>query len=159
MDDTTKRHMLLTDDPKLNYMCGYEKEIETIVTGEKKIIDIGKVDYMIDTVDDEPQPELPDIEDNLSDTSNIHSLVYGEDKTKTLSYLSVKSVEEGIDWYRKEYPKVPEELIPMMARWSWGNLNDVTKKEIKNNIKKQRKKEAKQKGLVITKKPVVVTFD
>lgn len=140
LDNKGIRKMLFTDNSKTNFICGYSQEPD-IIALNKDIISPDKVDYMIDN---EPEPE---------------DYVFNEikDKQKTLSYLSVKSVEEGIDWYRKEFPKLPEELLPLMSRWNWGDLKDETKKSVKNKRKKINKK---QKPIFkIEQKPVVITFD
>ena len=156
MEDTLKRHMILTDDSKANFMCGFEpKPIgngDLISGGEKEIIGLDKVDYMLNTETDEPEPEF-----NNADI--IAKQNTQEDKQKTLSYLSVKSVEEGIEWYKKEFPKLPDELIPMMSRWNFGDLKDETKKSVRNNRKKNKKKELKQSGLKIVNKPILISFD
>ena len=32
-----------------------------------------------------------------------------------MSYLNARTLEEGQAWYRKHYPAVPDELLPIMA--------------------------------------------
>ena len=127
VEEKPKRHMLLTDDDKCNYMCGLEPEPignAGLVADNKEYIDINKVDYMLNTnitiTNTEPEPE------NLEYMEH-NNKVEMENKQKTLSYLSVKSVEEGIEWYRKEFPKIPDELLPLMSRWNFGDLQDETK--------------------------------
>ena len=73
------------------------------------------------------------------------------DKRDSLSYMNVKSVEEGEEWYRQNFPKVPDELYAIMARWNWGDLQDVTKKSIKND-KKRISKGKKPKSVAMTSK-------
>lgn len=79
-----------------------------------------------------------------------------------LSYILIKTEEEGIEWYKKHYPKIPDDLLPIIARYSWGD--PITKKGIKNE-KKKIKKKLEQKGLqVLSKKdnnenPFVLKFD
>ena len=80
-----------------------------------------------------------------------------KDKQKQISYLSVKSVEEGIDWYRNEFPKMNEELLPLLSRWNFGDLNFETKKSIKNKRKKDKKKE--KPFFKIEHRPVIITFN
>jgi len=148
--------MILTDDYKCNFMCGLEPEpignAGLISGGKKEIISLDKVDYMINTDADEPEPEFNNVDIIAKENPT-------EDKQKTLSYLSVKSVEEGIEWYKKEFPKLPDELIPLMSRWNFGNLNEETKKSVRNNNKKLKKKEQKQSGLKIVNKPILISFD
>jgi hypothetical protein len=83
-----------------------------------------------------------------------------------LSFLQIKEgdVDSGILWYKQHYPKVPDELIEIMARYNFGDLKYATRKSIKNNAKKYKKKSADAKalqtqGLVVKKGPVKVVFD
>lgn len=172
MDDTSKRHMMLTDDNKLNFICGFNPEPKGnagLIAENKEYISLDKVDYMLETnpnismeIIDEPEPEIPEL--TKEDIPILDLNRESEDKQKQLSYLSVKSVEEGIEWYKKEFPKLPDELYPMMSRWNFGDLNQITKKDLKNNKKKELKKKRKlnreiQQGLTIEHKPVLITFD
>lgn len=145
LNDISVRKMLLTDDNKCNFICGYSPEPE-IIANNVEIISKDKVDYMISN---EPEPEESIIKKEGST----------EDLQKTISYLSVKSVEEGIEWYRNQFPKIPEELLPLMSRWNFGNLKDETKKSIKNQRKKYNKKIKQKPQFKIEKKPVVITFE
>ena len=145
LENNEIRKMLITNDSKCNYLCGFSPEPE-LIANNLEIVEFDKVDYMISN---EPEPELPIIKGMNENNTN--------DKQKTLSYLSVKSVEEGIEWYRKEFPKLPEEILPLMSRWNFGDLKDETKKSIKNKRKKINKKQ--KPVFKIEKKPVVITFD
>ena len=79
-----------------------------------------------------------------------------------LSFLQITTEEEGIEWYKKHYPKIPDDLLPIIARYNWGE--PITKKGIKNEKKKINKK-LQQKGLkVLTRqdndnKPYQISFD
>ena len=154
--ESNGRHMLLTDNSKTNFMCGYESKPignSGLISQNKEILDFNKVDYMINNHMDEPEPETN--ADFIYDTKKDM-----ENKQKTLSYLSVKSVEEGINWYKQEFPMIPDELLPLMSRWNFGNLNEETKKSIKNNIKKLKKKTKKESiKFSIEHKPVLISFD
>lgn len=152
-------YMMLTEDNKANFMCGFVKEEvgnSNLISSNKEYISLENVDYMLDVKTDEPEPEFDNSE--IIATENTT-----EDKQKTLSYLSVKSVEEGIEWYKKEFPKIPDELLPMMSRWNFGNLNEETKKSIKNKNKKLNKKKKNKKqnqeNFKIEHKPVLIRFD
>ena len=136
------KKMLFTDNDNCNYVCGYSPEPE-LFAETKTIISTEKVDYMICN---EPEPEQPIIKG--CDT---------EDLQKTISYLSIKSVEEGIGWYRRNFPQIPEELLPLMSRWNFGDLKNETKKSLKNNRKKKIKKDEKK--FNFQQKPVIITFD
>ena len=79
-----------------------------------------------------------------------------------LSYIQITTEEEGVEWYKKHYPKIPDDLLPIIARYNWGE--PITKKGIKNERKKILRK-AQKKGLkVLTKKdnndnPYTIKFD
>jgi hypothetical protein len=62
-----------------------------------------------------------------------------------MSFLQVTNEIDGIEWYRKHYPKIPDELLPVIARYHWGE--PITKKAVKNERKKLKKKEQKYSGL------------
>jgi len=142
---TTK--IINTRDNKLNYIVG------EIPEDNKSVKWVGdKVDYGIDFPKLEPEPEnnaITDFKNGLPDTR------------KNLSFLQVKSIEEGIEWYRNLDPKIPEELLPLFARWNWGDLSTLTKKQVKNEHKKAVKK-GKKKGEInsikINRQPFVVEF-
>lgn len=127
----TKNSMLLTDDDRTNFMCGI-KEIKI-----PEFVPLSKVDY---NLCEEKTEEMDD--------------------KKKLSYLSVRNVEEGEVWYRQNFPKIPEDFYPLMAKWNWGDLNYETKKSVKNQLKKEKKKQEKNKNKIeIIQKPCVVTFE
>ena len=77
-----------------------------------------------------------------------------------MSYLKIKSVEAGTEWY-KANSKYPDEVCEMMAKYEWGDLSRTTKKEFKNMKKKRAKKDKKGQCPAFTVKrgPVVVPFD
>jgi hypothetical protein len=135
-------------DPKLNYFLGvneYEnKNINMIYP-----IDSDCLDYTLS----------PDVLNNgRTDGKQIHT------QHTPLSFLNIKSEEEGLLWYKKHYPKIPDDLLPIIARYHWGDkLNNKTiKKENKRNKKKLIKAE-KSIGLQIriTDKdnPFLISFD
>ena len=61
-----------------------------------------------------------------------------------LSFIQISNEKEGALWYSTNYPKIPDDLIPIIARYHWGE--PITKKGLKNEKKKINKKEAKIKG-------------
>ena len=65
-----------------------------------------------------------------------------------LSFLAVDSVERGMEWYA-ENTKMPDCMIPYLARYHWGDLkpepSNITKKQ-KKKLKKQKEKFAKHHG-------------
>tara|TARA_R110002124_G_scaffold17446_1_gene72885 strand:+ start:8817 stop:9329 length:513 start_codon:yes stop_codon:yes gene_type:complete len=152
-------NMLNVNDPRANYVCGTKGLDADIEEAGKTYTPLSKMDYyMGSSVGDlkncdcvnslEPEPE--------------DGPVIEPDKRKTLSFLQVKSIEEGIEWYRRFDPKIPDELLPLLARWNWGDLSTITKKQVKNERKKDKRKGKKNKGLLtgmtIRKEPVVINF-
>eukprot|EP01045_Picozoa_sp_COSAG04_P019260 COSAG04_NODE_1855_length_5385_cov_4.796443_6_plen_152_part_00 len=75
-----------------------------------------------------------------------------------MSYLQIKTVEAGTEWY-KANTKYPDEVCEMMAKYEWGDLKRTTKKEFKNLKKKTAKKKAKGPVFSIKRGPVIVPFD
>tara|TARA_R110000751_G_scaffold12448_1_gene42731 strand:- start:2351 stop:2896 length:546 start_codon:yes stop_codon:yes gene_type:complete len=74
------------------------------------------------------------------------------------SFLEIKNVKDGEEWYRQNFPKVPDELYPIMARWNWGDLKSHTAVSVKQDIKKKQKKIAKQ-GFKVQQGNFVVKFE
>ena len=66
-----------------------------------------------------------------------------------MSFLQITNEIDGIDWYRNHYPKLAEELLPVIARYHWGE--PITKKAVKNERKKFNKKLDKEKNKIIRK--------
>ena len=62
--------------------------------------------------------------------------------------------------YRQNFPQIPDDLYPIMARWNFGDLSLVTGKDVKNDKKRiARGKKAKMcKGLEVKTGPIVVKF-
>tara|TARA_R110001632_G_scaffold196803_1_gene318933 strand:+ start:650 stop:1123 length:474 start_codon:yes stop_codon:yes gene_type:complete len=148
---TSKYTMLFTDDNKANYICGskgYENDMgvkEDEIT-KTDITTIEKYDYSIEI----------DLRKNKEGEIEYKE----DDKRNTISFMSVNSIEEGIEWYRSNYPLMPEELYPLMARWNWGDLGTLTKKDIKNDNKRIKKgKKPKQMGLEVKTGTFKVEFD
>tara|TARA_R100000773_G_C4217886_1_gene116356 strand:- start:1619 stop:2191 length:573 start_codon:yes stop_codon:yes gene_type:complete len=147
----------------------------------------GPVDYKITkekqeiTNLDEPEPEITnDIEQLNKSTPYIQELMskvktpnqidkYCEnfeedinDKRKSLSFLNVKNEKEGADWYKQNFPKLPDEFAEIMGRWNWGDLSQMTKKTAKNDKKKIAKgnKKLKEKyDFNVKQGNFVVNFD
>ncbi len=148
IEKTEKRALIVTDDPKLNYRFGSGGTDTDLEFDE--VTPLHKIDYNIVT-EQEAEKELN------SDTKPI--IEDSADKRNSLSYMSVACVEEGIEWYRANFPKVPEDLLPLMARWSFGDLSEVTKKSVKNDTKRVKQgKKPKQKGLEVKQGPFVLEF-
>ena len=125
-------------DDGLSYTFGkIDLDTQDIVE-DKSIIEMEKYDY-----------EVP--AEVLNKTSKVK-----HEEGLPLSFLQIDNEEEGILWYSQHYPKIPDELYPIIARYHWGE--PITKKSIKNEKKKITKKLGK-KGITIEHKKVSVTFD
>ena len=77
-----------------------------------------------------------------------------------MSYLQIKTVEAGTEWY-KANTKYPHEVCEMMAKYEWGDLKYTTPKEFKNLKKRTDKKQKRQQStsaLKVNKGKFIVEF-
>lgn len=147
VEPTEKMAALYCIDPKLNYLFGSN--------GEKGDMDAvsNNTEYI--------SPDDPRLNYAIKKEDEITEDDVEVDKRDTISFMNVKSVEEGIIWYKNNFPKVPEELYPIMARWNWGDLSEVTKKDAKNDKKRvaRGKKPKKCEGLTSKTGNFVIDFN
>ena len=133
------QYLINPTNDKMSYVFGLEKEEELISS---------------DNVDFEVPPEV--LNEKRNDGKKLHK------EGLPLSFIQIKTEEEGVEWYKKHYPKIPTDLLPIIARYHWGE--PITKKGIKNERKKITKK-AQKKGLsILTRKdnrdnPFLVEFN
>ena len=139
---------LQTDDLRLNYTFVKEPTDEEPIDGVKLCPNVHMASI------DQYDMYLP-----LQDKDRaIHN------EPLPISFLQIKEgdIEAGIQWYKHHYPKIPDDLIEIMARYNFGDLKYATRKSIKNNAKKYKKKHGSSpslaKGLLVKKGPVVVHF-
>jgi hypothetical protein len=137
---TDKYKYMVTNNPSCNYLIGSKgvDEDMNLIKGNSVVITTtnSPIDYTI-TIGCKPDEPLPD----------------EVDKRETLSYMSVKTIEEGEEWYKQNFPQIPEELYPIMARWNWGDLSEISKKDIKNDKKRVlRGKKPKKEPIVLERK-------
>ena len=138
---------IYTDDPKSNYLFGSNGVEKDLDSTNNEIVMVGdeRINYAIKQVDDLDKEEDLPVE---------------VDKRDSLSYMNVKTIDEGVEWYKQNFPKVPEDLYPIMARWNWGDLSNLTKKDVKNDKKRVAKgKKPKNCGFKMEKGNFVVKFD
>ena len=143
--------MLVTPDRRLNYMV-VPKPNDDILNSEVDGVRICPNEHM--TPIDKYDMYVP-----LKDCDRA--------KHKTplpMSFLQIQEgdVESGVTWYKNHYPKIPDDLIHIMARYNFGDLKYATRKSIRNGAKKYKKKHGKPPslGLEIKKEgPYFVTFD
>jgi hypothetical protein len=127
-------------DEKLCFTFGKNDE-------DTKLIDIDKFDY-------EVPAEI--LNEKRTDGKTLHK------DGLPLSFIQIDNEVDGVEWYKKHYPKIPDDLLSIISRYHWGE--PITKKAIKNEKKKIEKKAQAQGLKIMTKKdnednPFVVKFD
>tara|TARA_R110000824_G_scaffold35079_2_gene110462 strand:- start:174 stop:743 length:570 start_codon:yes stop_codon:yes gene_type:complete len=108
-------------DPKLNYLIGNNPIKNPFV--ETSCID--KYDY-----------EIP------ASVLNEKSKYKNHKDGLPISFIQIDNIKDGIAWYKEKYPKIPDDLLPIIARYHWGE--PMTKKGLKNEKKKLKKKKVKE---------------
>ena len=77
-----------------------------------------------------------------------------------ISFLNIKTEEEGLLWYRKHYPKIPDDLLPIIARYHWGaKINNKTLKKEKKRNKKKEVPKGLETRKADPKNPFILKFD
>lgn len=112
-------------DPKLSYVIPNTKEDgDELINSETS--SIRKYDYEV------PAEYLNKIQGREEGDKIYHK------EGLPISFIQIKTEEEGIEWYKENYPKIPDDLLPVIARYHWGQ--PITKKVLKNEKKKIEKK-------------------
>ena len=154
--DKDKQHAIITDDPRLNYMVVPTPPEEELRPLEGDV-GCGLAPNVVQTSIDKYDYYVPLNQEDKQNTKHEDPL--------PASFLQIKEgdVEAGIQWYRHHYPKIPDELIEIMARYNFGDLKYATRKSIRNDAKKHIKKtQAKPnlaKGLIVKNQKSIVTFN
>lgn len=86
----------------------------------------------------------------------------GDVKMPTLCPLSLASCHNNLEdleaFYAAKFPRLPSEYHGVLARYSSGQI--ITKKEVKNTIKRSRKKNTELPvGFSVAKKDISLSFD
>ena len=88
----------------------------------------------------------------------------GDDKQlpeliSTTELASFQNLEDMEEFYRQKHPNLPDEYYGVMARYSTGN--PITKKEVKNSVKKVKKnpKKSLPVGLSVAQGNYTLSFD
>jgi len=119
--EKSKHVYIQSNDPRFNY--GFHKE-EDIQEFNKvpEVINLAQYDYSFvrDNGNDKQLPEL----------------------ISTSELASFQNLEDMEEFYRQKHPNLPDEYYGIMARYSTGN--PITKKEVKNSIKKVKNNPKKQ---------------
>ena len=129
-------HLVNELDSRTNYEFG-----KTPPNKYKEYSIINKYDYDI---------SAETLNEKRSDGKELHK------DPLPLSFIQITNEKDGALWYKMNYPKIPDDLIPIIARYHWGE--PITKKGLKNEKKKIIKKEAKQSGLEVRKGNFKVVF-
>ena len=116
------RTYVACNDDRMNYtFCQKEDAIENPSLPE--IIGRELFDYGIVIKKGDPSTE-----------ENVGTL----DTIVPISYAGIKDSVEGEEFYRRKFPKLPEEFYGIIARYTWGEK--FTKKSLKNEVKKYKRK-------------------
>ena len=165
-----------TTDEKANFLVGTQGEIRDFLIANKETTDLKDIDYSIPLY--RPTKSVEDA-NTLFDNQEKADIIAFEESRKIdnitnettsvpMSFLQIKTIEDGYNWYKYYYPKYPDEVIRIMTRSQWGK--PMTKKILKAEHKKHLKKEAKkhnprfntgkkrQPSLRISNKPILLTF-
>ena len=134
----SKHIYIQSNDPRFNYGFHKEKDIHEFQK-QPDIINIAQYDYSFKR-DEGGDTQLPNL---------ISS-------TELASFQNLEDMEE---FYRQKHPNLPDEYFGIMARYSTGN--PITKKEVKNSIKKVKKNPNKglPVGLQVASGKFTIDFD
>ena len=118
---------ICADDPRMNYIFVKPENIETQKPKAPEVIARDLFDYGVVIKKGEQEDE-----------DNVGTL----DTVVPISYAQIKNPLQGEEWYRAKYPDLPDEFYGIIARYTWGA--PFTKKEVKNTVKKIKKKGKKE---------------
>ena len=134
----SKHIYIQSNDPRFNYGFHHEEDIQKFEK-HPEVINLAQYDYSFvrDEGDDKNLPEL----------------------ISTSELASFQNLEDMEEFYRQKHPNLPDEYFGIMARYSTGN--PITKKEVKNSIKKVKKNPKKELpvGLSVAHGNYTVSFD
>ena len=119
---------IFSNDNRLNYTFIKKEELEDEERGTRlpEWLDRDKIDY--DVV-------VKKVEETEDYTVGMGKL----DETLPASYCGIKTLEEGIEWYKHKYPDYPDDFIEILARYQWGEQPKELPKEVKKKKKKNKK--------------------
>jgi hypothetical protein len=137
------RTYIACNDDRLNYTFCKKEDVDKVPT-LPELIGRELFDYGVVVKKGDPETE-----------DSVGTL----DKVAPISYAMIKTPEEGEEWYRYKFPNLPEEFYGIMARYTWGEK--FTKKSLKNEIKKAKRKPKKPlpQGLTMMRGSFSVSFD
>ena len=137
------RTYIACNDERLNYTFCKKEDIDKVNT-LPDLIGREMFDYGVVIKKGEPETE-----------NNVGTL----DEVAPISYATINNPVEGEEWYRHKFPNLPEEFYGIIARYTWGDK--FTKKRLKNEIKKAKKKPKRPlpQGLTMMKGSFTLSFD
>jgi len=134
----SKHVYIQSNDPRFNYGFHKEDDIQEF-NKTPEVINLAQYDYSFirQDGDDKQLPEL----------------------ISTTELASFQNLEDMEEFYRQKHPNLPDEYYGVMARYSTGN--PITKKEVKNSIKKVKKNPKKQLpvGITMNRGDYTLSFD
>jgi len=131
---------ITSNDERFNYLFVNKEDVEKKIYKPKEFLDLDRIDYDIIVKKGEPETE-----DSLGTL----------DETRPASFFKVKSVEEGVDYYLKKNPDLPEDVAEIMARYTFGVKEPIVKED---TSKKKNKKVKSQDKLEVKHGKFVVDF-
>lgn len=133
-------------DPKLNFFISDKiKEVNEYKGDMIYELEEDMLDYDI---------SAETLNKNRTDGKEIHK------DPLPISFLNIKNEEEGLIWYRTNYPKIPDDLLPIISRYHWGAK--INNKTLKKEKKRNKKKEVPQSLTMKTtdpNNPFILDFD
>ena len=134
----SKHIFIQSNDPRFNYGFHRESDIKEFEK-QPEIINLSQYDYSF--------VRKPETDTELADLIST---------TELASFQNLEDMEE---FYRQKHPNLPDEYYGVMARYSTGN--PITKKEVKNSIKKVKRNPNKELpvGLQVASGNFTVNFD
>jgi hypothetical protein len=111
-----------TDD-RMNYLFVKKEDVEDKIFKPKEYLDLDRIDYGVIVEKGEPETD-----DSLGTF----------DKTLPASFFKVKTVEEGVEYYLRKNPDLPEDVAEIMARYTFGDKQEKKKEEPKTKKKKKK---------------------
>lgn len=134
----SKHVYIQSNDPRFNYGFHKEDDIQEF-NKTPEVVNLAQYDYSFirQDGDDKQLPEL----------------------ISTTELASFQNLEDMEEFYRQKHPNLPDEYYGVMARYSTGN--PITKKEVKNSIKKVKKNPKKQLpvGITMNRGDYTLSFD
>ena len=120
---------IFSNDNRLNYTLIKKEELEDEERGTRlpEWLDRDKIDY--DVV-------VKKVEETEDYTVGMGKL----DETLPASYCGIKTLEEGIEWYKHKYPDYPDDFIEILARYQWGSNQKNYQKKLRRRKRKIKRR-------------------